>query len=265
MTCDIIDLDLFRMIRIGLFFVCTFLLCACSETTPPTRVYTGKDIEGYWATYTALHQSPLLSQMKNDTFRDFLRLYNDVNGMSDTVYKVHGDTLLLLRLQVRLDQRIWTFAPAYKIVNADRNRLVLKDLNRAEELTFYALADLPAANDSLINAKIGDRWTALSWNKDSIIEVCDVPPGVCVMWIRHPGLRLKAEERSFSRMSSMFARIKQRELPFANRNFMVMGLSNLTLAGNRYEVFISEAGTCTDPCVRAILSEMYALIDHYEN
>lgn len=271
MTRDKIDLDLFWMIRIGLFFVCSFLLCACSETPSPGRVYTGKDIEGYWATYPALHQSSLLSQMKNDTLRDFIRLYNDVNGNPDQTYRISGDTLFLLKFIGHSLRREWKFFAEFIILFATPDRLVLKEISSGTELIYYSLYDLPAHGEFLDQVAVRPQYEGenLVWNVDTILDSLTYGPGtVCILRIYPPCHYQKTDKVAFQRLQNMYARIDRSNLLFrtleppSGTTPLTPSAYKLELSGKRHYDVIAPVDNSLDPCVRAILSELNCFYDY---
>lgn len=247
------------------------------------RIYTEKDIEGYWATYLTMHPSLLGERLTNvpDSLKtNFLRLYNDLNGNVDTTYRVSHDTLLLRNLDLNYDYFIATrrFTPSYQILFASEERLVLRSLASGEDITLYSLwqiaADSQSRLDSIICIPLGGG-IGLKWTADSLVVAHENSGSMCrgcEMWVKPFYLDVESDEVGFNRMSELYSRIIRKDLLWGDPDLTQndgrvnsragVPYYQLELWGNTGRARISI--NTSDPCIFAMLCEFHAFTELQE-
>lgn len=264
---------LFLLISFGM------LMFSCGENTVPRRVYTEKDIEGYWATNSVMQNTTLTLELGlasgNEIHLTFLRLYNNVCGHADTSFQVSGDTLLLAEFDIL--SRNFELAPSYTIVFSSAERLILKDIKDGVETTFYSLMTLLKTENKCNSAALdfGAGW-GISIDRDSLKYVY-VPYEDdiirCGPW--RPHYKMCTDSLWFERINELYCRLTPNDILFANTPYRHMTFvgeftiltpmpgGNLTLEGTRGLERIGNAESVINPCARAIASEIDAA-DNWE-
>jgi hypothetical protein len=130
-----------------LFMAKAMFFFSCSD--PPKKVFTEKEIEGYWFTDNALHPGRVGEDYFPDSSDviDFLNLTNSVNGVEDTLYFIKGDTLWYANERVRSDslrsKMGKKFNKRFLIYFLSANKLILFDLKLKKEVNYYSFYTLP--------------------------------------------------------------------------------------------------------------------------
>jgi hypothetical protein len=242
-----------------------FALSSCNSEQPEKRIYTEKDIEGYWATDRSMNPSPLKDSLGTAyaVEDEFLRLYNTCNGIGDTVYKISGDTVLYGCAEWNSDRHLFIqYLPRWIIEFVSRDRLELRDLEAGITRTYYSVFSLPVVGSDLISVEIAGCPGVL-WNHDSVYS------SVRQEFCRGCGLRALpiwsygSDHSSFSRLNELYVRIDREKLLFGGRALVSQpkaiaspspqGAIEMTSSAGRDLVWLSD---CSDPCVRALYAEL---------
>jgi hypothetical protein len=262
-----------RIASLFFFFVAAF--CSCREPQPEKRVYTEKDVEGYWMSYPKLHPSSLLDAIahENDSITDFLRLYNDVNGLPDTNYKVDGDILLIKKFVEPYFTAPAEFVAKYKILFASRDRIELREIKTARCVTLYSVFALPIKRSASVlidciwvSGDMGIKWSGDSLNTFVYDDGLDHG---CIFGIPNE-LHVKSGSAAFSRMNNLYQRMIIKRLTYSNPEYAIIEPYTQFISGRERILFNEErqhtvAGMdsyCSDPCFVAAMAEFHATLNY---
>jgi hypothetical protein len=265
------------MNKLLLLWLIPVLLLSCIDPPLEKRVYTEKDIEGYWATYPAIHRSELAATLADNSgitiTHSLLRFYNDVCGIEDTIYKVCSDTIHLLEYD--FSSRVYLFKPFYQIIFLSKERMCLQELGSGLQTTYYPLFSLTKTSDifsSIVCYPPRGGYSA-KVNHDSLSYF--YTPYESDFYSSHFHGQFKARRAEplwIQRINELYARItsdqilfcrpKPPRLIFLKDNIALYEPSplygSLELRGTRGVEFIGSAGDVNNVVVRAIYQEMAA-------
>jgi hypothetical protein len=267
------------MRQFGFIGLLTIAFSSCDDSVIQKRVYTEKDIEGYWATNAAIQNSQWTVAIAENSGKNvqstFLRLYNEACCRPDTVYKVSNDTLFFPVFN--LERRAYDFEPEFRIIFLSIERLVLQELDGGEEVTYYSLMTIPASGETLGTVKLFgmEGIEHCEFNSDSIhyslqleVSMCPRPSAVydeqmCSSW--------------FSRLQNLYARITSDEILFArNRKLRIvdvyedavlyepmMRTFTMEMTGSRGLERVDDCGNVVNPVLRALHWEVFQAMQSY--
>ncbi|MCK6639342.1 MAG: hypothetical protein L6Q81_04590 [Bacteroidia bacterium] len=258
----------------SMFLFAIVALFSCSESNVQKRSYTETDVEGYWATSSAINQAIWTDALKeysgNFNTLDFLRLYNNACCRPDTIFTVREDTLYLQCFS--LENRDYELKPQFKILFLSFDRMVLLHLATREEITYYSLASIPSSMDSLKKIKFYDResseWCLLTG--DSIHFALQDEVLIC----RHPPTMYHEKQCSewYSRLAGLYSKLTSEEILFAKSRKLAIYESadsefrqvayfpsfTLEISGSRGLERVDDCGNTVNPVLAALYWEVAA-------
>jgi len=252
---------------VPLLILLVLAFSSCSEPQVEKRVYTEKDIEGYWATYPTLHPSVLAEQIAigNDSINEpFLRLFNDVNGFPDTTFKVIGDSVFITERQDLFYNGKPEFNLKYRIKSISNEKLELWELQTGQFITYYSLETLPENESELnkleVNPFLGSGFI---WTRDSLYSIYhEFKFSGCYFGVR-PTLDTTSSDENFARINQLYKRINMKTLHLEAPNQKdfppAIGGMCLNFVGSKRIDYLPAPRQSVDPCVRAISAECDAI------
>lgn len=258
---------------------CLFVLafCSCNEPKQEKRVYTEKDIEGYWATNSVIQSSSLTNSFVSSSTQSvaytLLRLYNDVCGMADTAYKVKGDTLLLEEYDEKTQK--FKFVKTHFIDFVSVERIVLTEIDTRKQITYYSLLSIPNSQDhcesvSVIASRGG---MGLEVKRDSVRSIyIPLERDICWFGSSPKSVSYRTDSVWFERINKLYCRVTSDEILFAQeKTRKTFGIDSevlvvpvppgksLELCGNRGVERVGDGLAVVNPVIRAFYLEMLAL------
>lgn len=242
------------------------VICSCGEATPEKRVYTEKDLEGYWATYTTLHPSTLADLLADSNAvaeKSILRFYNEINGLSDSTYFVRGDSLFIVEYEGWAAEIAPKYKLKYRIRFVSHDRLELWELQSGQFITYYSIFDLPQRNTDLVRLEVNPFGReGFVWSEDSLNSTLSLYERGCYFGV--PAIiHMSSDSVNFSRINRLYKRVNLDNEMLEFRR-MAQGLPpsaplNVNLVGGKRSDYLPISPLNVDPCLLAIKSECDAI------
>lgn len=253
---------------VSLFVLAVVVICSCSEPEPQKRVYTEKDIEGYWATNNAIHGTGWLDSLSvsdEAISNSFLRFYNDVCGLADTTYLVSDGIISVLDFNYISGEL--KYVPKYTIAFASKERLMLVEIKCGVEITYYSLYEVPPTHHHFDTIRLypplgglGSEFTIDSLRYYPVPFEEDDNVVACSEY--SPRTNRKTDSAIAARIDAMYSRLTSEDILFARSSTEFSHGYTLEMHGSRGLEMIGAAAYISNPLIRAIYWELAAAETH---